>query len=141
MKGEKTMKIAVAKSGEVISEHFGHSEGFEIFEVVEKTISPSSFLSSPVHEHGSLPKFLVDQHVDVLIAGGLGQGAVTKLSDAGIDVVRGITGNPTEAVKKFVDGVLESTGTPCSGHGDHNEHHHGHHHDKNHECHGHGHQN
>ncbi len=137
MKGEMTMKIAVAKSGEVISAHFGHSEGFEIYEVVEKTISPSSFLESPVHEHGSLPKFLVDQNVDVLIAGGLGQGAVTKLSDAGIDVVRGISGNPLDAVKKFVDGLLESTGAPCSGHGDH----HDHHHDENHECQGHGHHN
>lgn len=135
------MKIAVAKSGEVISAHFGHSEGFEIFEVVEKTISPSSFLVSPVHEHGSLPKFLVEHNVHVLIAGGLGQGAVTKLSDAGIDVISGISGNPLEAVKKFADGVLVSTGIPCSGHGDHGGHDHGHHHDENHECHGHGHHN
>lgn len=138
MKGEKTMKIAVAKSGEIISAHFGHCEGFEIFEVVEKTISPSIFLSSPVHETGSLPKFLVDQKVDVLIAGGLGQGAVTRLNAGGIDVISGIAGNPLEAVKKFVDGGLLSTGIPCSGHGEHDDHDHGHHHDENHDCQGHG---
>ncbi len=138
------MKIAVAKSGENISEHFGHCEGFEIFDIEDKTISPSGFMASPTHERGSLPKFLKEQNVDVLIAGGLGKGAVAKLSDSGIDIISGISGSPFEAVKTYVDGKLETIGVPCSGHGDHDgdhhhEHHHDHHKDGNRKCRGQGH--
>jgi predicted Fe-Mo cluster-binding NifX family protein len=119
------MRIAVAKTGGVIAPHFGHSEGFEIYEVEENKILSTEFITSPEHRHGAMPDFLGQQNINVLIAGGLGQGAVTKLSERGIDVISGISGHPTDAVRKYVEGSLSSSGVPCSGH-DHN-HDHDHH--------------
>jgi len=118
------MRIAVAKTGGVIAPHFGHSEGFEIYEVEENKILSTEFITSPEHRHGAMPDFLGQQNINVLIAGGLGQGAVTKLSERGIEVVSGISGQPTDAVRKYVEGSLSTIGVPCSGH-DHNHNHHG----------------
>ncbi|MFH5834956.1 NifB/NifX family molybdenum-iron cluster-binding protein [Proteiniclasticum sp. C24MP] len=123
------MRIAVAKTGELISEHFGHSEGFDVFEVKDREVLSTEFISSPEHTHGAMPGFLGQQNIDILIAGGLGQGAVTKLSERGIKVISGIKGQPMEAVKKYMKGELSSSGVPCSGHENH-------HHDLNHDHHG-----
>jgi len=117
------MRIAVAKTGGVIAPHFGHSEGFEIYEVEENKILSTEFITSPEHRHGAMPDFLGQQNINVLIAGGLGQGAVTKLSERGIDVISGISGHPTDAVRKYVEGSLSSSGVPCSGHDHHHDHH------------------
>ena len=117
------MRIAVAKTGGVIAPHFGHSEGFDIFEVEDNEILSTEFITSPEHRHGAMPDFLGQQNINVLIAGGLGQGAVTKLSERGIDVVSGISGQSTDAVRKYVEGSLSSSGVPCSGHDHHHDHH------------------
>ena len=69
------MKIAVAKSGKEVSEHFGHCDGFEIFNVEDGKVINNEFISNPGHKPGFLPKFLSENGSNLIIAGGMGGSA------------------------------------------------------------------
>ena len=69
--------------------------------------------------------------VDALICGGIGGGAQTALTEAGIDLCAGVQGNVDEVVETYLKGELESSGVNCDHHhhedGHAHVHHHGHH--------------
>ena len=54
------MKIAVASDEKYVSGHFGHCEGFTIYEVEEGKSLEKSFTPNPGHRPGFLPVFLRD---------------------------------------------------------------------------------
>lgn len=110
------MKIAVAVEGNQVSGHFGHCEGFEIYQVEGKEIKEQKLVENPGHKPGFLPKFLAEKQVDVIIAGGMGGTAQTLFADNDIEVIVGVTGDKDQAVKSFLDGNLKSTGSICSDH-------------------------
>lgn len=64
---------------------------------------------------------LKDKGVDVLICGGIGNGAVTALSEAGIDVYSGADGEADAAVEAYLNGDLTSAGVNCDHHHDHED--------------------
>ena len=67
--------------------------------------------------------FLSDVDVDILICGGIGGGAQIALSNAGIKLYAGITGNSDDAVAKLLAGELEhNPNANCNHH--HSEHEH-----------------
>ena len=70
------MKIAVASDNGMITEHFGHCEGFMIFDVENNQIVKSEMIDNPGHRPGFLPNFLNDMGVNVIISGGMGGGAI-----------------------------------------------------------------
>lgn len=110
------MKIAVASDGKNVSGHFGHCEGFTMYEVEGKEIQSQNFVENPGHKPGFLPKFLAEQEIAVIISGGMGETAQTLFNDNDIEVVVGASGDKDEAVKRFLDGELKSTGSVCTKH-------------------------
>lgn len=110
------MKVAVACEGEKVSEHFGHCGGFFLFETEGKQISGKSFLPFPGHRPGFLPVFLHEHGANVIIAGGMGGGAIDIFQEKGIEVIVGASGDAEEAVKKYLLGELQSTGSVCHDH-------------------------
>lgn len=110
------MKIAVASEGKNISGHFGHCEGFTIYEVEEGKIVNNSFTSIPGHRPGFLPVFLKDLNVNVIIAGGMGETAQELFNQNGIEVVVGAQGSADDAAQKYLNGELKSTGSVCREH-------------------------
>lgn len=110
------MKIAVASDGKQISGHFGHCEGFAIYNVENKEIKDQSFTENPGHKPGFLPKFLAEKGIDVIISGGMGETAQTLFSDNNIEVVVGASGDNETAVRNFISGELKSTGSVCKEH-------------------------
>ena len=110
------MKIAVASDGKEISAHFGHCEGFTIYEVENKEIKDKSFVENPGHKPGFLPKFLAEKEVDVIISGGMGETAQVLFNENNIEVVVGANGDNDTAVKDFISGELKSTGSVCKDH-------------------------
>ena len=110
------MRIAVASEENKVSGHFGHCEGFTIYEVKDRDILGSVFLDNPGHKPGFLPKYLGEQNVDVIIAGGMGEKAQALFSENNIEVVVGVQGNIEEAVKEYISGNLKSTGSVCNKH-------------------------
>lgn len=128
------MKIAVTfdKNGDVF-QHFGHTEQFKIYEIENNNIVSSHVLSSDGEGHNALAQLLESENIDRLICGGIGGCAVNALSEAGIEIFAGITGNADNAVKAYLEGTLEQTTSPNCNH--HGEHHHGEGHSCGHSCH------
>lgn len=110
------MKIAVASDNNMVSAHFGHCEGFTIFETENNKIGEKQFLKNPGHKPGFLPKYLAEQKVDVIIAGGMGETAQTLFNENGIEVVVGANGSTENVTKGFLSGELKSTGSICKEH-------------------------
>lgn len=69
------MRIAVAAEGTRVSDHFGHCEGFMMYESDGGKVDAGRFLSNPGHQPGVLPVFLKEKGADVVIAGGMGERA------------------------------------------------------------------
>lgn len=110
------MKIAVATSNNQISEHFGHCEEFTIFECENQSIISSEKIENPGHKPGFLPNFLADQEISVIITGGIGKNAILNFEERGIKVITGATGSMEDAVKIYLEGKLESSGSICNKH-------------------------
>lgn len=110
------MKIAVAAEGKFVTEHFGHCEGFIIFETEGTRIMGSQFVPNPGHRPGFLPVFLHDKGVSVIISGGMGQGAIDIFNEKGVEVIVGASGEAQAAVNSYLQGRLKSTGSVCHEH-------------------------
>lgn len=110
------MKIAVACNGTQIWPHFGHCENFNIYEVNNGKIECESSIPNPGHTPGFLPNFLADNGVEVIIAGGMGGGAVEIFNQRNIEVIIGAEGNDKAAVEAYLRGELKSTGSICREH-------------------------
>ncbi len=101
------MKIAIPTTQGCISQHFGHCETFNFYDVEEGKIIKSTSLTPPPHEPGVLPVWLGQQGADVIIAGGMGARAQQLLEGQGIEVVIGITdGQPEMLIEAYLGGNL-----------------------------------
>ena len=119
---EKTMmKIAVASEKEMVTEHFGHCEGFMIFDTENNKIVKSETIANPGHKPGFLPNFLADRGVNIIISGGMGGGAVDIFNERNIEVIVGAKGNAKAAAEAYLEGSLKSTGSVCHEHQHHDE--------------------
>jgi Uncharacterized conserved protein len=110
------MKIAVASNGKNICGHFGHCENFNIFKTTEGKITSLQSVPNPGHKPGFLPNFLADIGVNVIIAGGMGGGAVEIFNERNVEVVVGADGDAKTAVEAYLRGELTSTGAVCLEH-------------------------
>ena len=110
------MKISVASDGAMVSEHFGHCEGFTVYTVNGKTIEKKEFVANPGHKPGLLPNMMHDAGAEVVIAGGMGQGAVDIFCSYDIQVITGVAGKTDDAVTAFLEGKLKSSGSVCHEH-------------------------
>jgi len=116
------MKIAIATEGNVVSEHFGRCENFTIVNIQDSSIKEKTVISTEGNQHGLLPEFLSSQGVQVVIAGGMGEGARQNLISSKIEIISGINGNIDEVIKEYLSGNLKSIEEGCAGHGDQHEH-------------------
>lgn len=110
------MKISIASEGNFVSGHFGHCEGFTMYEVNEGKISKEGVVQNPGHKPGFLPVFLKEKGVDVIIAGGMGETAQNLFKEQEIEVVVGAQGDCDEVIKKYASNELKSTGSVCREH-------------------------
>ena len=110
------MKIAVACMGDQIAEHFGHCENFRIYDIIDDVIFLQGNIPNPGHKPGFLPNFLADKGVNVIIAGGMGGGAIEIFNSRDIKVVSGATGDSLAAVNAYCLGTLQNSGAVCHEH-------------------------
>ncbi len=110
------MKIVVAAMGEQVAQHFGHCENFIFFETEEGKILNMESVPNPGHRPGFLPNFLADRDAKVIIAGGMGGGAVDIFNERGVEVIVGASGDARQAVEAYLKGELVSTGSVCHAH-------------------------
>lgn len=117
------MKIAVPVNRfNQIEDHFGHCEFYSIYSISETNgITDIQTIKS---EQGcgcksNIASVLAQGGVSVMLAGGIGGGAINVLNHVGIEVIRGCSGNPAEAVKEFISGILTDSGVSCRQHEEH----------------------
>ncbi|HYH03364.1 MAG TPA: NifB/NifX family molybdenum-iron cluster-binding protein [Bacillota bacterium] len=110
------MKVAIATEQGMVSEHFGHCEGFTIYELEQNQVKSQKFYTSPEHVPGALPNFLNDLGIKVVIAGGMGGGAIQIFNEKQIEVITGVTGNLDTTINKYISGNLHSSGSVCHQH-------------------------
>ena len=126
------MKIAVPVTGNnQVDDHFGHCNFYDVF-----NISPDSEIMAinriPSLQgcgcKSNIAEILAEDGVKILLAGGIGNGAINVLNNAGISVLRGCSGDSAELVKLYLLGVLTDSGESCHHHDNH------HAHDSSHQC-------
>ena len=110
------MKIAVTYDNGEIFQHFGKTESFKVYEVEDNKVVSSEVIGSNGTGHGALAGLLAEQGVNVLICGGIGGGAQTALTEAGIELCAGAQGNTDQAVESYLKGELVSSGVNCDHH-------------------------
>ena len=117
------MKIAVpVTSNNQVDDHFGHCESYVVFnispngDIVDMQTIPS------VQGCGcksNIADTLSSDGVSVMLTGGIGGGAINVLKLAGIEVIKGCSGNAAELVKLYISGVLKDSGEICHTHESH----------------------
>jgi ATP-binding protein involved in chromosome partitioning len=98
-----TFKVAIPLAEGRLCNHFGHCEQFAVFRVREGLIDGKELHVPPPHEPGVLPRWLGDLGVNLIIAGGMGQRALSLFAENGIKV---ITGSPSQEPETLVQGYL-----------------------------------
>ncbi len=110
------MRIAVAAMGKTVAGHFGHCENFIFFDAEAGRITAEQSLPNPGHRPGFLPNFLADNGAQVVIAGGMGGGAVDIFHERNVVVIVGVQGDARTAAESYLKGELKSTGAVCHEH-------------------------
>lgn len=131
------MRVAVTYENGEIFQHFGHTQQFKIYDVENDKVVREQVADTMGSGHGALAGFLKERGVDALICGGIGGGAKTALSEAGIRLYGGVSGSADEAVKTLISGSLAYNPNVSCSHHEHGEHTCGSH--EEHSCGGHGH--
>jgi len=110
------MKIAVPLVQGKLATHFGHCEEFALVEVDEegRSVIGTQVLEAPSHEPGLLPRWLKEQGVDVIIAGGMGRRAQALFAQSGVHAVVGaVVDDPQAIVEEYLSGALATGDNPC----------------------------
>jgi ATP-binding protein involved in chromosome partitioning len=110
------MRYAVPVSGGVLSQHFGHCEQFAFIDVDEekRDIIKKELVPSPGHQPGVLPRWLAEEGVSVVIAGGMGSRAQNLFNQNRIKVVINVLErDPEQAVLGYLAGDLETGEDVC----------------------------
>lgn len=110
------MKIAVAAMGHEVADHFGHCEKFIFFDTKNGQVIGENSVPNLGHSPGFLPNFLADRGAKVIIAGGMGGGAVDIFNERDVEVIGGAQGDAKTAVEAHLQGELKSTGAVCHKH-------------------------
>ena len=113
------MKIAIPTVGDQVDQHFGHCEKYSIYTIDNKAVVAVDFMASPAGCgcKSNMAATLAQQGVTLLLAGGIGNGAVNVLAQNGIATIKGASGRVADAVALYLRGELRDSGDVCQAHG------------------------
>lgn len=100
------MRIAITYdlSNNTVWQHFGQTTHFMLVDLPDEK---RMIITNSGYSHKDLIPYLKDLDVELLICGGLGNMAYSLLSDAGIKVVPGITGDINDVLDLYKKGQLK----------------------------------
>jgi predicted Fe-Mo cluster-binding NifX family protein len=112
------MKIALPTTKDnLIDGHFGHCEFYSIYTISDNNeIVNIQTLEAPCTCgcKSNIASTLANMGVTIMLAGGMGDGAVNVLNASGISVVRGCSGNVESVVKEYIEGRVKDSGNSCN---------------------------
>lgn len=108
------MKVAIPLAEGKLATHFGHCQQFAFVHVKDGEIAQTEIQTPPPHEPGVLPKWLGDNGVTVVIAGGMGARAVGLLQENQIEVKTGAPRmEPETLVRQYLSNELVTGQNLC----------------------------
>jgi len=114
----KVNKIAVAvDESDNVNQHFGSCSKFAIYEFVDGRLESKSYIEPTGTGHVEVSNLMIENNVNILICGGIGQPAMNMLFEHGVQVVPGQQGDANVAVGALLDGAIETSNeSNCGGH-------------------------
>ena len=115
-------KIAIPTQNGQVDHHFGHCKYYTVYTVNnDNTIEKSERVESPqgCGCKSDIAATLKEQGVDYMLAGNMGQGALNKLTQAGLEVTRGCEGAVEDVIAAYLSGKISDSGELCNHHHDH----------------------
>jgi len=109
-------RYAVPTADGMLCQHFGHCDQFVFVDVDLATcqILKSEAKTPPPHEPGVLPKWLHEERVHIVLAGGMGTRAQSLFEQNGVQVVTGAAvGRPEDIALAHVKGELRTGENVC----------------------------
>lgn len=108
------IKIAIPVTDGKLNAHFGHTDQFYVFEVNNDKITDKQTLDPPQHRPGVYPAWLASMGVTDIIAGGIGQKAISLFNQNKINVFVGVQLKaPEELVNDYINGTLSTSSNYC----------------------------
>ena len=108
------MRIAVPCVDGKLCMHFGHCDQFAIVDVDSEKVTGVETVTPPPHEPGLLPKWLHEQGVNLVIAGGMGQRAQMIFASNDIETIVGApVETPENLAMAWLGGTLASGENTC----------------------------
>ena len=116
------MKVAITYENGEVFQHFGRTPQFKVYEIADGKVDSSEVIDTNGTGHGALAGFLKDLGAEVMICGGIGGGAISAMSEAGIKVYAGASGSADEVIASYIAGILPESGDATCDHHDHEGH-------------------
>jgi len=111
------MKIAIPTRGTRLDEHFGHARAFTVvtLDPAGRVVERETFLPpSGCGCQSTVGVSMQAKGVGLMLVGNIGQGAITKMAEHGITVVRGCDGEIEEVVAAYVRGEITDQFVLCN---------------------------
>ena len=99
-----------------MSMHFGRCPFFTLVDVEDGELTNVRVIANPAFENhvpGVVPKFINEQMVNVMIAGGMGPKAVNMFEGFNIEVATGVSGKVEKVLAVYLEGNVQGT-VPCN---------------------------
>lgn len=116
---KQKIAIPVDENG-ILDGHFGHCKFFAVMSVENGTLLSEDKIIPPPHEPGLLPKWLAEQGMTDIIAGGMGKKAIDLFNEGGVNVFVGAPQlSATELLTGHLNKTLDLTANYCNHDHDH----------------------
>jgi len=102
-----------------IEDHFGHCDHYKIFSISNENEIVKKETIQAEEDCGcksNIAFVLAENGITVMLAGGIGAGAVNVLNQCNIDVIKGCFGATNEIVRNYLEGNLIDRGEVCAHH-------------------------
>ncbi len=111
------MKVAIPTVGTRVDEHFGHARAFTIFTIDEAgdVVENETFLPpSGCGCRSTVGLTMQAKGVTTMLVGNIGQGAINKMAEHGITVVRGCEGELPDVLGRWLNGEIKDQDILCN---------------------------
>lgn len=120
------LRIAIPTSAGRLHGHFGGAKEFTLVDADREAgvVTAKQVVAAPPHQPGLFPRWLREQGVQVVLAGGIGRRALELFAQQGITVRAARPDSPADAAANdFLTGQLTQSPESCAHHGHHDHDH------------------
>ena len=103
------MRIAMSTEGNYVSPHFERCPHFTIIDIEDRSVVRKKVVANPGRSPEFIPRFLYENGVDLIVAGGMGMCATEFSDELGVRSILGISGQIDEVIDQFLKGNLKES--------------------------------